>query len=1009
MILVLNFDKNPLYSSCEGIVNCVIDLYQEIIYEVGYSLSDLSDVNVEDKSQLILGLLGKENDVFEAINSQIMQIINTLVSENPTGTHEIVFPPRYIDWLRYNVNPAYRFIADALAKSNCKLEMSIDELYEQTISDNVVRKAKDTINRHPDIDCIVVSGVAVSEMSRFIKDITDNNRSIQVVDDSYKPLLGLLASKYLKLRDYEIVASLLKKIDTFDSWVGLVAHKMIEEADDIKDCIQQVKSKATNTREEKIISEIAKAWDIKSDNNLPSFGITLMQWLKYVSDENNPVNLPYYIAESRLGNIEEGIIWYKNSGDEGIIKAAYIHIGNIDNMIEQLNHEYSDSLYLDIRKICKTVNDMVYDFVHNSANHSVNPTDLCLIVSQKILGDVQGDIVAVKYKGIDEFINYLSEIYNEVNDWLNKTDTSINGAKAWVENLLYFGGEKDVVERLKQRIAEAKIEFERISDDYKAKREEEEKRRIIAEEMRKAAEDAKKKAAEEKKRNREEKTKQKAVEYANRKAEEEARINLIRKKIKGKYNMVFVPGGSFIMGQESKDPLAHEHIVNLSPFMVMNDVITNQFYATIMEDYLLDGELSASWRKLQDFLVHLNSITGEKFSIISEAQYEWILHNSTEFNLTRDEYCADDYGEYPYTEKTNPLIINGSSKYSAKVVRNGMARFSCDPDHWRYARLVRIPTQKEFDEYEEAERRRIEENNIKCQKIKYIEALIEAIKQHRILTEEEQKRKDEEKRQLDEQRAMDREKELKIHKKTVLHQYGYLSQNGSNVVDFIDEMSIAEQLMLHWKAVGKNGWSDEEKKKVDSVIGYYGLRGIVFNRNFSQGIGTDNWLSRENAKLTGYCCVFGIGRKVSYKAALDVIKQGKKAKLIESKLEREKIEELCNLRTPMSKDAEKIVQQKRFAYMLETSDKFMKGDKESDINQDPRFAFLILEKASDEGCEEATKRLSKCYREGIGTFKDEAKADELYKEEEIRKTETVGSNNTSSKVGFFGRLFGKKK
>lgn len=949
MILVLNFDKNPLYSSCDGIVNCEIDLYQEIIYEVGYSLSDLSYENVEDKSQLILGLLGKENDVFEAINSQITQIINTLVSENPTGTYEIVFPSRYIDWLRYNVNPAYRSIADALAKSNGKLEMSIDELYEQTISDNVVRKAKDTINHHPDIDCIVVSGVDESDKSRFIKDITDNNPSIQVVDDSYKPLLGLLASKYLKLRDYEIVASLFKKIDTFDSWVGLVAHKMIEEADDIKDCIQQVKSKATNTREEKIISEIAKAWDIKSDNNLPSFGITLMQWIKYVSDENNPVNLPYYIAESRLDNIEEEIIWYKNSGDEGIIKAAYIYIGNVENMIEQLNHEYSDSLYLDIRKICKTVNDMVYDFVHNSANHSVNPTDLCLIVSQKILGDVQSDIVAVKYKGIDKFINYLSEIYNEVNDWLNKTGTSISGAKAWIENLLYFGGEKDVVERLEQRIAEAKIEFERISDDYKAKREEEENR------------------------------------IKQEKAEKEARINRLRINIEGEYNMVFVPGGRFLMGKDSADPLAHEHYVDLSPFMVMDNTVTGQLYSTVMETTREYGIKEASWSEIQDFLLQMNSITGESFSIISEAQYEWIYRHDSGFNLYEEEYCADDYNAYPYTDQTDPIITTDTLGYADKVARDSMSRIECRPDWSKAFRLVRKATQKDIEEYEKAERLRKEE--------------------------EEAKRKKND--QLDAQY-------LEAYKK--LSEYeAFLDANQGSSYNYVEDVEQINRVMPYLTFLHDNGrvrfsikTDDEQYAGIMAYlkICHYDKIPLDWHEDIFNllHIYSPKYIHRvytEAKIIFAYCEVFGIHCPIDNQSALDSFLESSLKKTIPSLTDRQEIKKQKD--KFLYGNDQKQLDDRRIKYMQNVGSRFLTGDKEAGIPHNPRFAFVLLEKAAQEGDKEAIKLLSKCYREGIGTKKDEIKADELYKEEEIRKTETSEINNTSSKVGFFGRLFGKKK
>jgi formylglycine-generating enzyme required for sulfatase activity len=107
--------------------------------------------------------------------------------------------------------------------------------------------------------------------------------------------------------------------------------------------------------------------------------------------------------------------------------------------------------------------------------------------------------------------------------------------------------------------------------------------------------------------------------------------------------MIYIPSGIFHMGSneiESERPI---HIVNIKPFFLGKYPITQaQYYAVTGEDpshfkgFTLPVE-KVSWDMAQDFCQKLSEITGHKFRLPSEAEWEYAARAGT----TTPFYCGE--------------------------------------------------------------------------------------------------------------------------------------------------------------------------------------------------------------------------------------------------------------------------------------------------------------------------------------------------------------------------------
>lgn len=98
------------------------------------------------------------------------------------------------------------------------------------------------------------------------------------------------------------------------------------------------------------------------------------------------------------------------------------------------------------------------------------------------------------------------------------------------------------------------------------------------------------------------------------------------------FTMVYVEGGMFNMGEKYNDEYCsecHEHQVTLSDYYIGETEVTQSLWQAVMSSnpsYRKGGSMpveSVSWYDCQEFIVKLNQITGENFSLPTEAQWEF--------------------------------------------------------------------------------------------------------------------------------------------------------------------------------------------------------------------------------------------------------------------------------------------------------------------------------------------------------------------------------------------------
>lgn len=187
-------------------------------------------------------------------------------------------------------------------------------------------------------------------------------------------------------------------------------------------------------------------------------------------------------------------------------------------------------------------------------------------------------------------------------------------------------------------------------------------------------------------------------------------------KVKGvEYPMVFVEGGTFMMGSDDSKAEKPVHQVTLNSYCIGKYEVTQELWVAVMGSNPSSYKGSrkpvekVSWEDCQEFIRKLNNLTGKNFKLPTEAQWEyaarggkksrgykysgsntigkvaWYTDNSGSkihdvgtkspnelglYDMTGNvyEWCSDWYGHYSSSSQTNP---SGPSSGFYRVSRGG--------------------------------------------------------------------------------------------------------------------------------------------------------------------------------------------------------------------------------------------------------------------------------------------------------------------------------------------------
>lgn len=172
--------------------------------------------------------------------------------------------------------------------------------------------------------------------------------------------------------------------------------------------------------------------------------------------------------------------------------------------------------------------------------------------------------------------------------------------------------------------------------------------------------------------------------------------------------MILVEGGTFTMGDNSREYYnnlngeyfpATEHQVTLSDYYIGQTEVTQALWEAVMGDlpFILDKDrgnnkpMKATWDEWQDFIDRLNKLTGLKFQMPTEAEWEYAAMGGNRSrgyiyagsnNLDEVAWYSENSGNYYQpvaTKKPNELNLYDMSGNAYEWVSDWFAPYSSSP------------------------------------------------------------------------------------------------------------------------------------------------------------------------------------------------------------------------------------------------------------------------------------------------------------------------------------------